>query len=144
MTVKKDYIIVEKNCGCLEYISNFIQDKSILAKLSFKKTWELMLVIDEICDTIIIHSKNKESFLKLYWKESASCVNIEILDEGEKFNPLVPHQCKNGCAELGGMGPHLIKKMVNKAVYNRVENINKILISKNKSNKCKNTKNIPR
>ncbi|HNS31440.1 MAG TPA: ATP-binding protein [bacterium] len=135
---KYDYIIIEKKCGSLEHISDFIQERSLASRLNFKKTWELMLVIDEICSSIIMNSSNKESELKLIWKNNASFVEIEILDQEEEFNPLIPPDEEKDCSELGAMGAYLINRMVEKACYKRVNGLNKTIITKNKCKKNNN------
>ncbi|MCK9266477.1 ATP-binding protein [bacterium] len=127
-----DYIIIEKQYGSLEYISNFIQERSLASKLNFKRTWELMLVVDEICNAIIICSNDNETELKLIWKDFKKYVEVEILEEGEEFNPLVKHEDEEYCSEIEGMGVYLISKMVDKATYQRCKGINKICIIKNK------------
>ncbi len=134
-----DYLVIEKQYGSLEPISDFIQERSLASRLSFKKTWELMLVIDEICSCIILHSHKKESELKIIWGNKEAYVEVEIIDEGDEFNPLIPPEDENDCREVGAMGIYLIGKMVDKAWYKRVNGVNKTFITKNKCRK--NNKN---
>ncbi len=130
-----DYIIIEKKCGSLEHISDFIQERSLASRLNFKRTWELMLVIDEVCSSIVLHAKNRESELKLVWKDLETAVEVEIIDEGEDFNPLLQPEEDNESSELGAMGAYLIDKMVDKACYKRTNGINRTFIGKNKCRK---------
>lgn len=138
-----DYIIIEKRCGGLEHISDFIQERCLDARLSFKRTWELMLVVDEICSSIIIHSQNKEAELQIFWKNQETFVEVEILDRDIPFNPLIPPSDEDDCPELGAMGAYLIEKMVDKAFYKRCNGSNKIFLIKNRCKKNKNKHHSP-
>jgi len=94
-----------------------------------------MLVIDEVCSSIVLHAKNRESELKLVWKDLETAVEVEIIDEGEDFNPLLQPEEDNESSELGAMGAYLIDKMVDKACYKRTNGINRTFIGKNKCRK---------
>ena len=97
-----------------------------------------MLVVDEICSGIILNSQNKESELKILWRDENAFVEVEIRDSDQPFNPLVPPEDEKECPELGAMGAYLIEKMVDMASYKRVDGHNSVLIKKNKRNSKKN------
>ncbi len=124
-----DYIEIEKKPGGLEYISDFIQERSLGIKLGFKKTWELMLVVDEVCSNILANS-NSEGFLKVVWKSDDTCVMVEIIDRGEPYNPLSPPPDEDEMLSLGAMGTYMIDRMVDKVEYHRIKDINKVCITK--------------
>lgn len=125
----ESYIEIERKPGCLEYISDFIQQKCLEIKLGFKKTWELMLVVDEICSNILSNSPSG-SFLKVVWNCNKECVKIEIVDRGEAYNPLEPPEDEDEISSLGGMGTYMIEKMVDGVEYQRIRDINKVVILK--------------
>ncbi|MCM8820622.1 MAG: ATP-binding protein [Candidatus Omnitrophica bacterium] len=139
MAGTEDYIEIEKKPGGLEYISDFIQERSLGIKLGFKKTWELMLVVDEVCSNILANSDG-EGFLKIAWRNNDTYVRIEIIDRGEPFNPLSPPPDEDEMLSLGAMGTYMIEKMVDKIEYHRIKDINKVCIIK--SRKRNNHKNI--
>jgi anti-sigma regulatory factor (Ser/Thr protein kinase) len=132
MTCKDDcdYIEIEKRPGSLEGISDFIQERSLFVKLGFKKTWELMLVVDEICSNIISNSTSSDSMLKITWRCNGNCAMIEIIDRGEHYNPLEPTQEDDEEESLGAMNTYLIEKMVDSAEYQRVNGTNRVSIIK--------------
>ncbi|MCX8082764.1 MAG: ATP-binding protein [bacterium] len=129
MAGKEDYIEIEKKIGGLEYISDFIQQRSLDIKLGFKRTWELMLVVDEVCSNILSRS-DSEGFLRVVWKADDNCVKIEIIDRGEPYNPLSPSPDEDEMSSLGAMGTYMIEKMVDKVEYQRIKDLNKVCILK--------------
>lgn len=129
MAGNESYIEIEKKSGSLEYISDFIQEKSLGVKLGFKKTWEIMLVVDEICSNILSNSFS-DSFLKIIWKNDDNSVSIEIVDTGEPYNPLEPSADENEMSSLGAMGTYMFKEMVDSVEYQRGKDINKVRLIK--------------
>ncbi|MGB9677231.1 MAG: ATP-binding protein [Candidatus Ratteibacteria bacterium] len=127
---KIDYIVVEASFGSLELISNFIQKKCSLLNLSFKKTWELMLTVDEICSSIITCKNNEPNIIKVTWENVNNLVKIEIIDDGIPFNPLNIKETDYG------LGIQIIKEMVDYYEYKR-ENGYNIVILKKLKRKCK-------
>ena len=120
-------LIVEKEFAGLEVISDFVQRMCSQAKIGFKKTWELMLSIDEICSTLITCSYNDGQFIRVIWVSSENKVQVKIEENGSPFNPL-----KNFDEEdaIYGLGPQIIETMVDEAKYERENNFNCILITK--------------
>ena len=152
MSKKKERVLrIKATFGSLEKISDFIQERAQSSNLGFKKTWELMLVIDEICFNIISHSCSdgtSQNDLWIDWDDKPDCITVSFLDNGALFNPL------EGCAEdaeiqeenvrLGGMGTYLIEKMVEEVSYSCVGGKNHVVLKKHihrhnhaKSSGCK-------
>lgn len=129
---KVDYIVVEASYAGLELISSFIQKKCALTNLSFKKTWELMLIVDEICSAIVTCKTNEPNIIKVSWQDIDNTIKIEIMDDGTPFNPL-----NITLEEINyGFGFNLIKEMVDYAEYKRENGYNIVIIKKNRR-KCK-------
>ncbi|MGC8976822.1 MAG: ATP-binding protein [Candidatus Ratteibacteria bacterium] len=129
---KIDYIVVEANYAGVALISNFIQKKCTHTNLSFKKSWELLLTVDEICSIIVNCKKNEPNVIKVSWQDIDNIIKIEIMDDGIPFNPLIfnPDEIDFG------FGIDFIKVMVDYVEYKR-ENGYNIVILKKKRRKCK-------
>lgn len=142
MAEAENYIEIERKIGGLEYISDFIQEMCLSIRLGFKKTWELMLVVDEICSNILSNSTS-DNFLKIIWNDNNEYVKVEIIDKGEPYNPLEPQSDEDEMSSLGAMGTYMIDRMVDKVEYQRIKDINKVCIIKYKKrlNNYKSTKN---
>jgi len=132
---KLPVLIVEKTFAGLEVISDFVQKMCSQTKIGFKKTWELMMAIDEICSNLITCSYDEGDFIKIIWKVDGNNLEIEIEENGSPFNPL---ENFNEDDNLYGLGPQVIKKMVDEAKYIRKKNLNKIILIKKlrKKRKC--------
>ncbi len=125
-----DYIVIEKKAGSLECISDFIQERSLSVKLGFRKTWELMLVIDEVCSNILSHSTSTDSTFKITWRYDGNRITVEILDRGFPYNPLNPADEDDEGESLGAMNTYMIDRMVDSAEYQRTNETNRICIMK--------------
>lgn len=136
LTVEKKELCVPAVFSSLEKISDFIQQQAHQSRLSFKKTWELMLVMDELCCSIISHGRScsGKHVLFLRWKEEPEYITIQLSDNGIPFNPLLPCAEEKEVVEetkrLGGMGPHLIEKMIDGVSYHRENGYNFLCLSK--------------
>jgi len=129
--VKLDYIVVEASYGGLELISNFIQKKCFLSNLGFKKTWELLLTVDEICSTILNCRLNDPNIIKVLWKDMKDMIKIEIIDDGTPFNPLNVDFYETDY----GFGFSFVKEMVDRVEYKRENGFNIVVIEKHRIKK---------
>jgi len=133
----KNFIVLSTDFTSMEFISDFIQQKAQESNLSFKKAWELILAIDELCFNTIVHTPSEEdNKIKIIWKDYKKYVVIHLLDNGHPFNPLSipPGEIRilEEGKRLGGMGPYLIEKMVDEVSYKRENGYNCLIIKKYK------------
>ncbi len=132
---KLSVLIVDKTFGGLEVISDFVQKMCSQTKISFKKTWELMMAIDEVCSNLITCPYDDGDFIKITWKVDGNKVKIEIEENGSPFNPL---ENFNEEDNFYGLGPQLVEKMVDEVMYVREKKLNRIILVKKvrKKKKC--------
>lgn len=135
-TLTENSIVVKASFPYLEMISDFIQQQAHLSSLSFKKTWELMLAIDEITFNIVSYAASEKDNckIKVVWKAEKNCITVCVYDNGIPFNPLkVPEKETDLMEEnkkLGGMSPGLVEKMVDEVSYKRENGINCTILKK--------------
>ncbi|MCM8769070.1 MAG: ATP-binding protein [Candidatus Omnitrophica bacterium] len=134
--MSKTEILLPVTFSSLEKISDFIQAQAHQSQLSFKKTWEVMLVVDEICCNIVTHGKPIEGKHALWvaWKDDGQVVGVLIMDNGAPYNPLLPcpeeEEILEESKRLGGMGPHLIGEMLDEVSYRRENGCNCVWLYK--------------
>ena len=134
--ILENSIVVKASFPYLEMISDFIRQQAGLSNLGFKKTWELMLAIDEITSNIVSYAASDKDNckIKVVWKVEKNCITVSIYDNGRPFNPLkIPEEESNLIEEnkrLGGMNPELVKKMVDEAFYKRENGLNCVMLKK--------------
>lgn len=91
------------------------------------------LVIDEVINNIITYGyadeKEHDIDIKIFIKDEI--LNLQIEDDARKFNPLNNNEADTKSSieerEIGGLGLHFIKKMMDEAIY-KYENSKNILI----------------
>lgn len=120
-------LVVEKSFAGLEVISDFVQRMCSQSRLGFKKTWEVMMAIDEICSSFVSCSYDDGDFIKIVWKDEKNCIKVLIEENGTPFNPLEDFDNED---IMYGIGPQLIKSMVDEVKYERGSNVNRIILVK--------------
>jgi anti-sigma regulatory factor (Ser/Thr protein kinase) len=91
------------------------------------------LVIDEVINNIITYGyddeKEHDIDIKIFIKDEI--LNLQIEDDARKFNPLNDNEADTKSSieerEIGGLGRHFVKEMMDEAIY-KYENRKNILI----------------
>ncbi|MEK9727982.1 MAG: ATP-binding protein, partial [Candidatus Margulisiibacteriota bacterium] len=118
----------------LQYI---IQQFSVQHDLEDKIEKTINLVLEELISNIIYHGyTNHEShtlFIKINLDETH--IRIEIQDNASAFNPItdapkIDTNIIDSDREVGGLGIHIIKNMVDELTYLRKDNKNHLTIVK--------------
>jgi len=102
---------------------------------------KICIVIDELLSNIISYAyqDKKEHIVDINIKLNGERLEIKITDDGFSFNPLamLPPDTKLGLEEreLGGLGIHLVKNIMDEYQYTRLKGENIIVLVKSKSSK---------
>lgn len=100
---------------------------------------KICIVIDELLSNIISYAyqDKKEHIVYINIKLAGERLEIKITDDGFPFNPLamLPPDTKLGLEEreLGGLGVHLVKNIMDEYQYKRFKGKNIIVLVKFKS-----------
>ncbi len=100
---------------------------------------KICIVIDELLSNIISYAyqDKKEHIVDINIKLNGERLEIKITDDGFPFNPLamLPPDTKLGLEEreLGGLGIHLVKNIMDEYQYKRFKGKNIIVLVKSKS-----------
>lgn len=100
---------------------------------------KICIVIDELLNNIISYAykDSKEHIVDINIKLTGEKLVIEITDDGFPFNPIVmpPPDTKLGLEEreLGGLGIHLVRNIMDDYQYKRSKGENIIVLIKNKT-----------
>jgi len=104
---------------------------------------KICIVIDELLSNIISYAyqDKKEHIVEINIKLNEERLEIKITDDGFPFNPLamLPPDTKLGLEEreLGGLGIHLVKNIMDEYQYTRLKGENIIVLVKSKSSTYK-------
>ncbi|MBW2514483.1 MAG: ATP-binding protein [Deltaproteobacteria bacterium] len=140
--VKKCYSFELKND--LSELQNLCQNCEEIGRsinVSDKSIFEMNLALDELFTNIISYGFNdcREHIIKISITVDGDQMEMRIEDDGIPFNPLESKtpdfQCGIEDCKIGGLGIHLIKKLMDDLQYQRVADKN-ILVLKRKLQKA--------
>ncbi|MCX6153963.1 MAG: ATP-binding protein [Candidatus Kapabacteria bacterium] len=125
---RKDSTYYKFRCGSSEYselakIRDFISENALGHGIGEEIVSKVALAVDEACANLIRHAykldKSHEICISL--QINPDNLEIDILDDGQPFNPLeVPTQNMKDYFDRyqkGGLGIHIIKKIMDEIVY---------------------------
>ena len=130
-------VIIKKKKSELVQVNKFIEKFSQLFNFSDKFTFNLNLVLEEIISNIFKYAyeedEEKEVLINMKFTEKSLIIRIE--DEGISFNPLNHEEPDTEMEleerEIGGLGIHLVKNIIDKIDYSRVGQKNVLTLIKN-------------
>jgi len=134
---KKEYCFELKNClSELDTLCRNLEKYGRRIGLSKKLIFELNLALDELFTNIISYGfqdgKEHRIRVTLSPEEDALCMCVE--DDGIAFDPTQFEQPDVSCSvsqcKIGGLGIHIIKKLMDEICYERCGNKNVLRLKK--------------
>ncbi len=125
--LKNDLSELEQLCQTCEEIGRDIN-------ISDKTIFEMNLALDELFTNIISYGFNdqQEHTIKINITIEGDQLQMRIEDDGVPFNPMESKtpdfQCGIEECKIGGLGIHLIRKMMDDVQYKRVSDKNILLL----------------
>jgi anti-sigma regulatory factor (Ser/Thr protein kinase) len=96
---------------------------------------KIFIAVDEILSNIINYGfiDNKYHSIHIRFDNTETGINIEFIDDGIYFDPIhfVHHQLPKiqlDDEKSGGLGLHLVYRLMNHMQYDRIENRNKLIV----------------
>lgn len=121
--------------GQLELVEKAIDEMAELEKWSEELVFKVKLVVEELGLNIIDHGYGNDESQELEFRLIAGddSVTIEFIDEAKPFNPLTdtpPPDIDAGIEErqIGGLGVHLVRGMMDEVRYAREGNRNRLTL----------------
>jgi serine/threonine-protein kinase RsbW len=135
--VKKCYTFELKNdLSELEQLCQNCEDIGRSINVSDKSIFEMNLALDELFTNIISYGFNdhREHIIKISITVDGDQLEMRIEDDGIPFNPLESKtpdfQCGIEECKIGGLGIHLIKKLMDDLQYQRVADKNVLVLKR--------------
>ena len=120
----------------LNALCRHLEDCGNVMELPQKCLFQINLGLDELFTNIISYGFEDESEhqIKFSLVKDKETLVVQVEDDGKPFNPLDVASPEVSLeldeVNIGGMGIHLIKKMMDDIVYQRVEGKNKLVLKK--------------
>jgi serine/threonine-protein kinase RsbW len=121
----------------LNRVEKFLEEIGEELELSLSLVFSLNLALEEALTNIISYGFDDEDqhIIEINLKKTGYNLLITIIDDGHEYDPTVKSDPDITLAAedrpVGGLGIFLIKKIMDKVVYQRIENKNHLFLTKN-------------
>ena len=127
-----------KNDPCeLDQLGRYIRQFGLNHGLSEKIVFEINLVLDELFTNVVSYgyTDSKKHWIRFEIHLDGTRLILRMEDNGKRFNPQTIKPPNIKCLlqerEIGGLGIHLIRKIVDDLRYERVGRKNVLTLTKN-------------
>ncbi len=134
---------VTNNIAAIKDIAVFIEQLSEKWTLPIKASFSINLILEELISNIIFYGYQDKLIhyidISITRNETKNSLLITIEDDASEFN-LLDVEDKNVLKktleerEIGGLGIHFVKKMMDDVSYKRIGNKNRVQLTKKLSN----------
>jgi anti-sigma regulatory factor (Ser/Thr protein kinase) len=120
----------------LKTLCRHLEDCGNLLGLQQKCIYEINIGLDELFTNIVSYGyeDDLEHKIKFSLEVQSNALTVQVEDDGIPFNPLrvEKHETASDIdsINIGGLGIHLIKKMMDNVDYQRSEGKNKVILRK--------------
>jgi serine/threonine-protein kinase RsbW len=120
---------LDRLCQCCEEVGDSIG-------MTKKAVFEMNLSLEELFTNIISYGfkDGKEHLIKIRLVVENDIMSVRIEDDGIPFNPMDAEEPDLTCSleecKIGGLGIHLIKKIMDEIQYKRDGDLNILLLKK--------------
>jgi len=134
---KRDYCFeLKSKLSELNELCRHLEDCGNVMELPQKCLFEINLGLDELFTNIISYGFDDgiEHQIKFSLAKEKETLVVQVEDDGKPFNPLEaasPEVSQDlDTINIGGLGIHLVKKMMDDIDYKRVKGKNKLILKK--------------
>ena len=129
-------ICIKNNVTELEKVAQFIEEIGEELGLSMELQMNLNLVMEEMVTNVIFYAypQGEEADIELLAKSDGKELTFVLSDQGKEFDPTAKEDADLDVnpaeRELGGMGIFIVKNIMNKVTYQRLEGKNLLTMTK--------------
>ncbi|MFZ4547213.1 MAG: ATP-binding protein [Bacteroidales bacterium] len=130
-------ITITNRLDQLEALANVLESLSDEWNIPVNVSLNLNLVLEELVTNIIFYGYDDtdEHSITIYLSYNQNIVQLQIEDDGRAFNPLVYSEPDIDASienrEIGGLGIHFVRKIMDNCSYNRTDKKNILTLTKN-------------
>jgi len=129
-------IKIKNQIGELEHVARFVEEIGEELGLSMELQMNLNLVMEEMVTNVIFYAypEGTEANIELKAESDGKELTFVLSDRGREFDPTLKEDfdvdCNPAERELGGMGIYIVKNIMNKVSYQRLEGKNLLTMKK--------------
>lgn len=133
--MKKD-ICIRNQVEDLQRVSQFVEEIGEELGLSMELQMNLNLVLEEMVTNIIFYAypKDTDATIELMAESDGNELTFVLSDQGREFDPTLKEDLDTDVnpaeRELGGMGIFIVKNIMNKVTYQRLDGKNLLTMRK--------------
>ena len=129
-------ICIKNKVSELEKVAQFIEEIGEELGLSMELQMNLNLVMEEMVTNVIFYAypQDEEADIELLAKSDGKELTFVLSDQGKEFDPTAKEDTdldvNPADRELGGMGIFIVKNIMSKVTYQRLEGKNLLTMTK--------------
>jgi len=130
-------IIIKNRVDELERVARFVDDIGEELGLDMELKMNLNLVIEEMVSNVIFYAypEGVEADIELLADSDGKELTFTLSDQGKEFDPTMKDDANPDInpaeRDIGGMGIFIVKNIMNKVSYQRLEGKNLLTMKKN-------------
>jgi serine/threonine-protein kinase RsbW len=129
-------LIIKNQVGELERVNQFIEEIGEELGLDMELLMNLNLVMEEMVSNVIFYAypEGKTADIELVAESNGKELTFMLSDQGKEFDPTAKEDkdmtLNPAERELGGMGIFIVKNIMNKVTYQRLDGKNLLTMTK--------------
>ena len=126
----------------LEKVAQFVEEIGEELGLNMELQMNLNLVMEEMVSNVIFYAypEGEDAEIELLAKSDGKELTFVLSDQGKEFDPTAKEDAdldvNPADRELGGMGIFIVKNIMNKVTYQRLEGRNLLTMTKGIEDQC--------
>ena len=129
-------ICIKNKISELEKVARFVEEIGEELGLSMELQMNLNLVMEEMVTNVIFYAypQDEEADIELLAKSDGKELTFVLSDQGKEFDPTAKADADPDVnpaeRDIGGMGIYIVKNIMNKVTYQRLEGKNLLTMTK--------------
>ena len=132
----KKEIKIKNEVGELERVNQFVEEIGAELGLDMELQMNLNLVMEEMVSNVIFYAypEGKHEEIELVAESDGKELTFVLSDKGKEFDPTMKEDADPNInpmdRDIGGMGIYIVKNIMNKVTYQRLEGKNLLTTKK--------------
>ena len=133
---------IKNQVGEPEKVAQFVEEIGEELGLNMELQMNLNLVMEEMVSNVIFYAypEGEDAEIELLAKSDGKELTFVLSDQGKEFDPTAKEDANPDInpadREIGGMGIFIVKNIMNKVTYQRLEGRNLLTMTKGIEDQC--------